>query len=396
MDRDQLTILMQKYLDDTATPEEVRALHDWYRDSASTEVVWPADHPGERAQIEAGMLVRLQEDIRDSARIVPIHRNRYYWIAAGVTGLLLLTGLVYRWNGKRPEPAPVAQTQAMDVLPGGNKAQLVLGDGKVVTLDSAGSGVVAEQGSEAVEKTAHGQLAYVAAADGAAAKGAGSTTDNASSEIVYNTIITPQGGTFSVKLSDGTRVWLNAGSSLKYPTVFSGSQRKVELKGEAYFEVAPDADRPFHVVSGEQTIDVLGTHFNVNAYDNEPEVRTTLLQGSVRVVKNGKDVLLRPGQQSVSDLSEGLTIRKDIDTAEVMAWKNGMFQFDAADIGTVMRQIARWYDVDVVIQGKLPDDHFRGKIPRNVNASQVLQILALSGINFKIEGKKITLLTPAM
>jgi transmembrane sensor len=407
MTPDQLSILVEKYLDGTATPDEMQVLHEWYRSAGMTEVVWPSDHPGEREHIGVRLLKGLQRDIRLSRSgkpgtwrpgagipVVPLWRNRL-WMAAAVAGLILFSGAVYLWSGKHAasiHPAAVAKASPDDLLPGGNKAKLVLSDGRVLTLDSAGNGLLAEQGNAHVEKTAQGQLAYQAAKSGmGSGPGAGSTTTNAYPEIVYNTIITPQGGTFAVTLSDGTRVWLNAGSSLKYPAAFTGPVRSVELKGEGYFEVAPGAARPFSVISGGQRIEVLGTHFNINAYDNEPTVKTTLLQGSVKVVKGDKGALLQPGQQSIWSTAGGLTIRKDIDTAEVMAWKNGMFQFDAADIGTVMRQIGRWYDVNVVFEGKLPDDHFRGKIPRDVNASQVLQILALSGVDFRIEGKTIIL-----
>ena len=383
MDPEQLHLLMAKYLDGSASPAETEALHDWYRSEDPEMVSWPSGSPDEGAHVEARMLDRLQRDIHGAgARVIALKR-RTRGVAAAVVILCLLSGATYYW-WKRPlsfvdQQATLVALNKNDITPGGNKAKLILSNGRTITLDSAGNGLVAQQGNAQVEKTGLGELAYEP--QGAASAYPG---------LIYNTIITPLGGTFSVTLSDGTRVWLNAGSSIRYPAIFTGAARSVELKGEAYFEVAPHAAMPFSVVTAGQTIRVLGTHFNVNAYDNEPAVKTTLLEGQVKVAQGTDEVLLRPGQQSVATGRE-IRVVGHIDTSEVMAWKNGMFQFDEADISTVMRQVGRWYDVQVIFEGKLPADHFRGKIPRNVNASQVLQILALSGIDFKIEGKKIIL-----
>ena len=371
MDQESFHHLLQKYLDGSASGEEVQALHDWYRSSAADEVSWPLEGPEEMDGVRARMLERLRLEVRED--VVPIRSRRRAgaWLSAAAVVLLLLAGAAYLRFPDRVAP-PVAAVH--DLLPGGNKATLILGGGQAITLDSAAPAVLATQEGVVVQKNGRGQLVYSIAA---AAPG----------DVAYNTILTPNGGTYAVTLSDGTRVWLNAGSSLKYPVRFTGNAREVDLTGEAYFEVAPATAMPFSVRCLGQTIEVLGTHFNVNAYSNESVIRTTLLEGRVRV----GSVLLEPGEQSRVGADRQVRVVKGIDTAEVMAWKNGMFQFDAADIGTVMRQIGRWYDVDVVYEGKLPDDHFRGKIPRNVNASQVLRILAIGGIDFTIEGKKIIL-----
>lgn len=369
MDQDRLHNILQKYLDGSATPEETAALHDWYRSAGATEVEWPVDDPAGIDDVRERMLDRLQrEAFGKNAAPAAVRRLRLALAAAAIV-LLLSTVAYLRYIHRTP---PATPPMAHDALPGGNKATLILGGGQAITLDSAHQGLLATQGGIAVQKSGKGELVY---------EGAPTTVETA-----YNTILTPNGGTYAVTLSDGTKVWLNAASSLKYPVTFTGGVRSVDLTGEAYFEVAKDA-KPFTVHCLGQTIDVLGTHFNVNAYTNESSIKTTLLQGKVKV----NNTLLQPGEQSTVGADGKVHLMNNIDTAEVMAWKNGMFQFDEADIGTVMRQIGRWYDVDVVYEGKLPDDHFRGKIPRNVNASQVLQILAIGGIEFTIAGKKIYL-----
>lgn len=358
MDQERLHILLQKYLDGSATPEETTALHDWYRSAGAAEVEWPVDGPNELDTVRERMLDRLRREA------FPVRRMRPWLYATAAALMLAIAGVAYLRN---TPPPPVAH----DALPGGNKATLILGSGQSITLDSTHQGLLATQGGVSVNQT-KGNLTYTGQTDGAATP--------------YNTILTPNGGTYAVTLSDGSKVWLNAASSLKYPVKFTGAERSVDLTGEAFFEVA-HGNTPFTVHCLGQTIDVLGTDFNVNAYTNESSIKTTLLEGKIKV----KGVTLQPGEQSRVGADGSVHITKGIDTAEVMAWKNGMFQFDEADIGTVMRQIGRWYDVDVVYEGKLPDDHFRGKIPRNVNASQVLQILAIGGIDFTIEGKKIYL-----
>lgn len=368
MDQDQLHILLQKYLDGTATPEETTALHDWYRSAGAAEVEWPVDGPNELDTVRERMLDRLRREAfgETALRPTPVRRLRPAIYAAAAVLILALAGAAYLRSNHLPPPI------AHDALPGGNKATLILGSGQSITLDSTHQGLLTMQNGVSVNQT-KGNLTYSGQTDGAATP--------------YNTILTPNGGTYAVTLSDGTKVWLNAASSLKYPVKFTGGTRSVDLTGEAYFEVTHNS-APFTVHCLGQTIDVLGTDFNVNAYTNESSIKTTLLEGKVDI--NGATTL-RPGEQSSVGGDGKIRITKGVDTAEVMAWKNGMFQFDEADIGTVMRQIGRWYDVDVVYEGKLPDDHFRGKIPRNVNASQVLQILAIGGIDFTIEGKKIYL-----
>jgi transmembrane sensor len=266
------------------------------------------------------------------------------------------------------------------ILPGGNKAVLTLADGKQITLDEAGNGKLAEQSGITVTKTKNGQLVYTASPSAVTAKGP-----------AMNMIATPKGGQYQVNLPDGTKVWLNAASSLRYPTAFTAGVRQVSLTGEAYFEVAKvRPEMPFKVLTTTQTVEVLGTHFNVNSYTDEPAIKTTLLEGAVKVISPSaavKELILKPGQQSVLR-GDRLNVA-DVNEEEVIAWKNGMFRFRDADLQTVMRSVARWYDVQVNYEGTLPVRQFSGEIHRNINLSEVLDILSFFKVHFRVDGKTI-------
>jgi ferric-dicitrate binding protein FerR (iron transport regulator) len=245
-----------------------------------------------------------------------------------------------------------------------------------VVLDSLHNGALPDQGGAKVLKTGEGRLVY--------------QPEKAAAKTVYNTIVIPSGGEYQVVLPDGTRVWVNAVSTLKFPTAFTGSTRRVELTGEAYFEVAPDSRRPFEVHSGSQTVRVLGTRFNVMAYDDEAVVRTTLLEGSVRVSSTSAQVVLHPGQQASLASASGDIHVSRVNVEAAVAWKNGLFRFDETDLKTIMRQISRWYDVEVEYSGPVTDRKFTGTMSRNVTLDHVLKVLALSDVHFKVEGRKIT------
>lgn len=263
-----------------------------------------------------------------------------------------------------------------DVAPGGNKAMLMLADGSTIVLDEAQDGALVQQGNTKVIKL-KGRLAY-------------NTSKSGSAEILYNTISTPRGGEYQVELPDGTRVWLNAASSLRFPTAFSGKERRVEITGEAYFEVAKNKAVPFVVKVQNAEVQVLGTHFNIMGYSEEAELQTTLLEGSVKFVSGGVNRRLKPGQQSLLAKSGQISIDNNVDVEEVVAWKNGLFHFESEEIETVMRQLSRWYDVEVIYQTKKINDLFYADIPRNTKLSDVLKALELTGkVHFDIEGKKI-------
>jgi transmembrane sensor len=322
-------------------------------------------------------------------------------IAAAASIILVLgVGAYFLFLNKKPLQQQGQTIATTDVEPPmRNRAMITLANGQVVYLDSANSGELATQGNVKLVKLADGRVAYQ--------KADGSVT----TELQYNTLSNPKGSkVIDMALADGSHVWLNAGSSVRYPVAFIGNEREVEITGEAYFEVTKDPSRPFKVSAINATgnggrgaeIEVLGTHFNVNSYDDEPAIKITLLEGKVKVLTlSGENILnpssrradvkiLKPGEQaSLSDLSS-IRVSSDVDLDQVMAWKNGEFQFgDKSDIGMVMRQISRWYDVDVEYKGEIKG-HIGGSISRNVNISKVLQMLEATGIvKYKIEGKKV-------
>lgn len=205
---------------------------------------------------------------------------------------------------------------------------------------------------------------------------------------MFNTMRTPRGGEYRLQLPDGSKVWLNAASSITYPNIFTGDTRSVEITGEAYFEVAKDAARPFKVQAGNMKVEVLGTHFNINAYPGEPVIKTTLLEGAVRI----QDAVLKPGQQASLAATGQFRVEDDVETEEVMAWKNGFFQFNDADMPTVMRQLENWYDITVAYEGRVPKRSFGGAIQRSLPLSKVLDILEENNVRFKIEGRNITVM----
>jgi len=309
---------------------------------------------------------------------LPLYGRRAVRWAAAAAAVVLLTGgpLAYRALHHTPPAAKVAQIPT--ITPGADRAVLVLSGGGQVDLNGARQGLLSRQGGSKVVKLADGRLAYEA----------GNAADTTP---VYNTLITPRGGKYQVTLPDGTKVWLNAASSIRFPAAFSGGDRTVDITGEVYFEVARDTRKPFIVRAGQTQTRVLGTRFDVMAYEDEQIVRTTLLEGAVALRHHGPDVVLKPGEQGAFE-DAGITTRT-VNTAATVAWKDGYYYFDRTRMDEVMRQIARWYDVDVVYQGNVPRDEIVGKIPRTADVTEVLHVMELIGIRFRIEGKKIIVLS---
>lgn len=313
--------------------------------------------------------------------VIPIGFLHYRWrLVAAVVSFLLVaaTYFLIQYGSKRqPLISDTSRHSIKDIPPGRQGAILTLSGGKKVVLDSMGNGVVATQnGVQVILK--NGQLAY-----NPPIKHAG--------VIIYNTMSTPKGRQFQVMLPDGTQVWLNAESSIHYPTVFAGRERRVEINGEAYFEVVKNSKMPFKVkINGQAEVEVLGTHFNINAYQNEGVVKTTLLEGSVKITTGGLDkAVLQPGQQAQIVSSAKIKIIKDADIEKTMAWKYGVFNFDRAGLEEVMRQLSRWYDIDIVYEKGIPNVEFVGKLDKNVPLSDLLNGLKGFGIHFRIEGNKL-------
>ncbi len=294
--------------------------------------------------------------------------------------ILLLGSLVYFLNffpGKSNDSVTATPVPLQDILPGGNRAVLTLADGRTIVLDSATNGQLAEQaGSQIIKQDDH--ILYNVAKD---------------ATVAYNTLSTPRGGQYQVALPDGTKVWLNAASSITYPTAFVEQNRKVSINGEVYFEVAKNKSQPFIVeLNNSASVEVLGTHFNINSYTNEENQKITLLEGSVKVTQTAQSKILTSGQQA--QVTNNITVTDNINTEEVMAWKNERFSFNNTDLKAIMRQVTRWYDVEVVYKGNISSRKFTGDIPRTAKLSELLNLFKVNNIHFVIdaEHKKMTVM----
>ena len=384
MQQQEFLQLIDKYLNREASAEEERLLLDFF-DSFQSAQGWDESVLGVKEQLEDKMLKRLQQAVHQSKEQHHPKVIRLFTLknvaAAAIVLVAIGAGTYYfiQLNAKRAFIANNTKPIKHDVDPGNNKAILTLENGAKLVLDSAKIGTLAKKGKISIRKTKDGQLIY------AADRGNDAATNE---PITYNTITTPRGGQYQVILPDGTKVWLNAASSLKFPTAFAGNQRSVELTGEAYFEVTKNTAKPFMVKVDNMQVKVLGTHFNIMAYSDEAAIKTTLLEGAIQLNNGSKRDFLKPGQQGIVQGDNVQVI--DADTDQAIAWKNGFFEFRRANIRDIMKQLSRWYDTEVTYEGKIADDEFVGKIERNVKLSQVLHILELNHVHFKIENKKIT------
>lgn len=309
-----------------------------------------------------------------------------FGIAASI--LLVLSAGLFFYTKRVPAgpaftKAPVQKKEM--ITPGGNKAILTLSDGSTIILDHAKNGLLAKQAGVSIQKTSDGKLLYTFA------KNVDSSDGGSAASVIYNKIETPVGGKYQINLPDGSTVWLNASSSLRFPALFAGKTREVELTGEAYFDVAKNKSKPFKVRSNDQIVEVLGTQFNINSYSDEGMVKTTLIEGSVKVIYKDRVVLLGPGQQFQPSHSAAKIV--EADTEEVVAWKNGYFLFKDEDIQSIMRKVSRWYDVDVSYSGDIPAVGFGGNISRSKNINEVLDALQLTNaVHFKIQGRRVTVM----
>lgn len=373
--------LVTRYLVGKTTAKEEEQLLKYYDSLQERNVSWNAEEMGIQEDIKKKLYQNALNEI--SRRENQHNRNNIkslfpYWKAAAAILIIVSTSLYFYTQRSDQRLAKENKIQPVqnDVPPGGNKAILTLADGKQIILDNAEDGTLSTQGNIAINKSKDGQLVYKVGNDEEL------TVDP---EPVFNTIKTPIGGQYQVILSDNTKVWLNASSSIKFPTAFTANERYVEIEGEAYFEVAKDKKRPFRVMSEGQVIEVLGTHFNVNAYTDESIIKTTLLEGSVKISSGSGNSIIKPGEQArLSRESHALHVTI-VDPEEAVSWKNGLFMFDDEDIHSIMRKISRWYGVDVIYQDNDINEKFGGTVSRFENVSQVLKILEVTGtIHFKI------------
>lgn len=367
MTEQEASELLKKYKDGLCTPQELAFMESWYKDLEDNLPDVPYSDADGAAQRVWQMALARQVIPQKSIR-------RYYWPVAAAC-MIIICGIVYLTSTNKNKIKP-EQTVVEDAPAGSNKATLTLGNGQQIVLDAAKAGTLAQQAGVTISKNANGQLVYTIA-------DAGSNTSGA-----YNTISTPKGGQFEVYLPDGSHVWLNADSRLKYPLKFIGDVRKVELTGEAYFEVKKNSNQSFIVTSNDQSVEVLGTHFNVCSYRDEPAV-TTLAEGRVKVssVSFPQKTILEPNQQATA-MPDGFAVKK-VRADDVIAWKDGLFVFEGTDLKDVLRQLGRWYDVKVAYN-TIPDIKFYGEIPRTVNLLKVIeQIAAVSDVQLKLQEGKI-------
>lgn len=421
MNKEAVKAILEKALRHEATPEEYSKLMDWIRNDQEFEL---SDQIGELMAAQMSANTGSSDDAYDyeywnkraleivgtdyyslvlpfasqekQAPRIPSRRKGIWAAAASIVVVLGAAGYLWLNNGKEKTNTPVAKEIAAvpDIQPGGNKAMLILADGSNILLDSAGNGQITADSGVLVNK-AGGRLEYMQAGN------------NTARSNQYNILSTPRGGQYQLVLPDGTIVWLNAASSIRYPVAFPAHERTVEVTGEAYFEVKKDAARPFIVKGAGQEVLVLGTSFNMNVYEDEPLKKITLIDGAVQVQPletsssplnpPRQRVTLKPGQQAKVTRATNRMDVVAVDTDEATSWKNGLFYTRKADLGELMRQIGRWFDVEVNLTQLAPDKAghiptFSGSITRNLTLSQIVKILELSDVKVKIEGKQITIL----
>lgn len=386
--RKKFNKLVGAYLEGNANEQQLDII-DQYYDSFDTE----PDVLDKAGEIEINIRRERMKAIIDghlSAEEDPVIIQEHQpgirpWKYIAIAASLLIVGAsgFYFYQTQQSKLVENQKELATIVLPGGNKAVLTLANGKKISLTDAGNGQIAAEYGVTVNKTKDGNLIY-------------NSSETDAGKLAYNTIQTPKGGQYQVTLPDGSKIWLNASSSLRYPVEFIGNERKVELTGEAYFEVTKNKAKPFRVYTDQEVVEVLGTHFNINAYKDELSTKTSLLEGSVQVthIKSNNKAIIKPGQQSIvqnNSANQKITI-KNIDIDEAVAWKNGYFMFDDEPLESILRKVSRWYDVDVEYKrpDQIKDISFSGTLSKYSDVGKVLDKLELSGaVHFKIEGRKI-------
>lgn len=374
--------LAKKVIAGKATEEEILFLEEYYNAFEKHSEVETELSGKDLEELQKTVLQKISRETTDEA-IPDISRKPIWrWMAAAAILIISMGGIIYTFYNKKNEAVaktPESKT-TNEILPGSNKATLTLNNDSTILLDDVAAGSLARQGNMLVNKTNDDKLVYTSTG-----------TQTSPEKIEYNTVRTPKGGQYQVLLPDGTKVWLNAASSIHFPTSFTENQREVNITGELYFEVAHDAKRPFIVHSGNTSVQVLGTHFNIMGYDNEEALRATLIQGSIKISKENKTALLHPGEQmQVNEKIFKLVKNADVDAE--LAWKNGLFNFKDAGIEAIMKQVERWYNITVKFEGDLPEKQFNGMVPRNVTLVELMEILSFyDDMQSTIDGTTITI-----
>ncbi|WP_181163805.1 FecR domain-containing protein [Pontibacter mangrovi] len=380
--------LLLRYLRGELSPEEEAELEGWMQEKEEHQRFVDKLRDEQRLEEELQFFSSIDTDKAwqriasrtiDQKPVRSLWKSPALWKYAAVLALVASAALFFYQTQLKPKRAPEAvavatqRQEALKIQPGGDKAKLMVSDGAVFVLEDMANGTVREENGMKVSKQ-DGMIRFELAGQ-------------EQGQVLYNTISTPVGGQYQVVLPDGSKVWLNSASTLRFPSAFVGSERTVALTGEGYFEVAKNKAQPFKVQVNAATVEVLGTHFNIMAYVNEQRITTTLLEGSVKVGNGSKSKLMVPGQQAV--IGEDIALQ-EVDVEEAVAWKNGLFYFNNEDIATVMRQLERWYDVEVAYSGKMTSKHFSGIISRDTELDKVLEMLALTGsVRFETEGRKV-------
>lgn len=384
MSKEEYIRLYEKFVVGKTSTEEEKLLFEHKDEFEFSDAGWNKNILGDEKEIRDSIFKRLKSTI-NASKANNIFFIRKLFIAAAFFLLIGIAVYFIIWfeNNTRSANNYIVHYKPQEILPAANKAVLTLANGSKIVLDNLKNGTISKQGNTSITKT-NGNISYKHPIE-------------KTPEQLYNTLTTPRGGQYHLTLQDGTLVWLNAASSLRFPVNFSNNTREVELTGEAYFEVAhinnDGIKIPFivHVKSPHKNMDVqvLGTHFNIMAYDDENVTATTLLEGSVKIINADNNVLLKPGEQAALKKNLATIAVEKVDVDNAVAWKNGKFLFDKADIPTVMRQLSRWYDVDVVYKGAVPKQQFWGGMERNLPLSNVLEILKESDLKFEVQGRTL-------
>ena len=381
--KSEYIFLYEKFLKGECTPHEL-ALLDAYQDDIDLKDRVIGVPPINEDVVKQRIWQRMQAHIKTPANR---NLNKLTWLrAAAILVITLSAGLVlfkYQQVKRNGNRLSGNHKTGSEIKPGGNNAYLTMADGTVISLNAAGNGALALRSGIQISKAKDGMVVYKFVNQG----------KNKSATNAINTITTPRGGQYQIQLSDGTLVWLNAESSLKFPVTFSEGHRDVELAGEAYFEVTKNKHQPFTVQANGTKVQVLGTHFNVSAYANDASVSTTLLEGSVKMVKQNTEVMLKPGQNGITEKGETGIKVQPADLEQETAWKNGFIIFNNANIKAIMKQASRWYNVDVVYEGNVSDQLYNGKISKYQDISELLTNIELTGtLHFKVDGRRVTVM----